>query len=225
MYMSRITLRPDAGRDSHFWRLAAGQGQQDHKFLWQIFSDGPDRKRDFVFRRSDDARGAMGYLTVSARRPQEDGMWRTEVKPYQPKLRLGQRLAFSLRVNPVVSRRDQNGKQQRHDVVMDAKKTLEANKLPREQWPRQSVLVQEAGARWLAERAQGHGFQVMPEQVRAEGHHQVSFRKGSRVVSLSSLDLDGFLTVTDPSRFVETLYGGMGPAKGYGFGLMLVRPA
>lgn len=225
MYMSRITLRPGADQSLQFWRLAAGQGQQDHKFIWQLFSDGPDRKRDFVFRRLDDERGAPGYLAVSARQPQEDNMWRTRVKPYRPKLRQGQRLAFSLRVNPVVSRRDENGKQHRHDVVMDRKKQLEAQEVPREQWPSQAELVQEAGVQWFVDRAEDNGFQVEQGQVRAEAYHQVRFRKGSRAVSLSSLELTGLLAVTEPEKFIEALYRGIGPAKGYGFGLMLVKPA
>lgn len=225
MYMSRITLRPDAGRDRRFWRLAAGQGQQDHKLLWRLFSDGPDRKRDFVFRRNDDERGTMGYLAVSVRPPQEDGMWRTEVKPYHPKLRRGQRLSFSLRVNPVVSRRDDQGKQQRHDVVMDRKKRLGEQGVPRAKWPSLAELAQEAGVQWLLDRAERHGFGIEPEQVRADAYHQLRFRKGNRMVSLSSLELNGQLTVADPGWLLATLYNGLGPAKGYGFGLMLVRPA
>lgn len=225
MYMSRITLRSGATQSLSFWRLAAGQGQQDHKFIWRLFSDGPGRNRDFLFRRLDDERGAPGYLAVSARPPREGDMWRTRIKPYQPRLRQGQRLAFSLQVNPVVSRRDENGKQHRHDVVMDRKKQLGAQGLSRDQWPSQAELVQEAGARWLVDRAEINGFQVEPSQVRSEGYHQVRFYKGSRSVSLSSLELTGLLTVSDPDKFLETLHGGMGPAKGYGFGLMLVKPA
>jgi CRISPR system Cascade subunit CasE len=223
--MSKITLRPKADQDSRFWRLVAGQGYQDHKFLWGLFSDGPERKRDFLFRRMEEGQDRPGYLAVSARKPQEDNLWRVRIKPYQPKLRQGQRLAFSLRVNPVVSRRDENGKQQRHDVIMDHKHKLKEQNLPREKWLSQAEMVQQAGTTWLTTRAEKCGFQVDPEQVHAEGYHQVRFHKGRRQVSLTSLELSGVLTVEDPEKFLQTLYFGMGPAKGYGFGLLLVKPA
>ena len=34
----------------------------------------------------------------------------------------------------------------------------------------------------------------------------------------------GTLEVTDPKRFTETYYSGVGPAKGFGFGLFLLAP-
>jgi len=225
MYMSQISLRRRAAEDSAYWRLAAGHGQQDHKLIWRIFSDSPRRRRDFLFRRLEAGGGLADFLAVSERPPRDDGLWRILSKEYRPKLKAGQRLAFSLRANPVVSRRDHGGRQARHDVVMDRKKLLKNGGAPPERWPSQAELVQEAGEKWLAERAERHGFRLEPGQVRAEGYHQVRFRKGRSLVSLSSLDLTGLLTVSDPRAFQEALFTGVGPAKGYGFGLLLVRPA
>ncbi len=48
-------------------------------------------------------------------------------------------------------------------------------------------------------------------------------RNGGKQVSLSTLEFNGVLTVADPKLFLETLYEGIGPAKGFGCGLMLVR--
>jgi CRISPR system Cascade subunit CasE len=44
-------------------------------------------------------------------------------------------------------------------------------------------------------------------------------------VRLSTLDFDGLLTVADPGRFGELLFSGLGPAKGFGCGLMLIKGA
>ena len=42
---------------------------------------------------------------------------------------------------------------------------------------------------------------------------------------LRTLDFGGILTVVDPERFIEALYQGVGSAKAFGCGLMLVRRA
>ena len=39
----------------------------------------------------------------------------------------------------------------------------------------------------------------------------------------STLDFSGLLTVTAPEKFLSALYGGIGPAKGFGCGLLLVK--
>ena len=40
----------------------------------------------------------------------------------------------------------------------------------------------------------------------------------------TSVDMSGELEVKDPERFKELLKSGIGPAKGFGCGLMLIRP-
>ncbi|MCF6280893.1 MAG: type I-E CRISPR-associated protein Cas6/Cse3/CasE [Candidatus Polarisedimenticolaceae bacterium] len=44
-------------------------------------------------------------------------------------------LAFSLRVNPVVTRKDDSGKQHRHDVVMNAKSEMAYKAMSPEERP------------------------------------------------------------------------------------------
>ncbi|MBU1741590.1 MAG: type I-E CRISPR-associated protein Cas6/Cse3/CasE, partial [Proteobacteria bacterium] len=226
MYISQIELKADAARRPEFWRTVSG-GVEAHKLIWGLFADSPDRRRDFLCRRRDDGRGPkVTFLTVSARAPLDrSGLWEIRgPKAYQPRLKTGRRLGFSLRANPVISRRDHAGRLHRHDVIMDAKKRLAAEGRSRPEWPPLPDLVQEAGFRWLSRRAGDNGFAVKPNEVGADGYHQVRFAKGARQVSLSSLDFYGVLTVIDPEAFGRVLYQGLGPAKGYGFGLLLVRP-
>jgi CRISPR-associated protein Cas6/Cse3/CasE, subtype I-E/ECOLI len=92
--------------------------------------------------------------------------------------------------------------------------------------PRESELVQQAGFMWLALKGEANGFSVRDEEVRADGYSQYRFTKpkGKHSVSLSTIEFNGVLTVTDPDLFVKTLYRGLGPAKAFGCGLMMVRP-
>jgi len=48
------------------------------------------------------------------------------------------------------------------------------------------------------------------------------YKKQGRI-TFSTLDFSGILGVTDPGQFRNTLFNGIGPAKGFGCGLMMVK--
>lgn len=220
MFISRLDLAALPAEAPQLWR-ARGDAYAQHHLVWELFSDGPDRRRDFLYRHEESI-----VYAVSQRPPRQDWAGAAlAVKPYAPKLAVRQPLAFSLRVNPIISRKDENRRQQRHDVVMEAKKALERQGLAKEQWPPLSELTRQAGLAWLAARAEAHGFSFEPRAIMVEGYrqHQFDKRGGRGTVRFSTLDFSGRLQVTDPAHFVETLYHGLGPAKGFGCGLMLIK--
>lgn len=222
MFMSRLQLDALPASAPQLWR-AQGDAYALHHLVWALFSDGPQRRRDFLYRHEP------GFIYAVSRRPPE-GSWAgpaLQVKPYAPQISAGQRLAFSLRVNPVVSRKDENRRQQRHDVVMEEKKKLARQGVDKREWPPQAELVRRAGLAWLAARAEPNGFSFEPGAVRVEGYRQHQFVKRGRqdTVKVSSLDFEGLLSVTDAARFGELLGDGLGPAKGFGCGLMLIKRA
>ncbi len=202
--------------------LSIGDGYRLHRLVWKLFADGPDRKRDFIYR--NESSGALpAFYTVSERVPRDDeGLWEIQSKAYAPKLYTGQKLAFSLRVNPIRTKRDDDGRQHRHDVIMDAK-----IRLRNQDGGDASGIIQTECERWLIERSTGAGFNVSPGGVRAEGYRQHKLLKGSKSqpITFSTIDFSGFLEVTAPGVFVaRCLFSGLGPAKGFGCGLMLIRP-
>lgn len=226
MLLSRIRLRPDAAGKREFWQTM-GSEYQAHHMVWDLFTDGPDRERDFLYR-VEETEGMPTIYSVCQRKPvNRGGMWAIETKPYDPVLRTGQQLAFVLRANPVRTKCDEKGKHHRHDVVMEAKTRLKQQGVPREEWPPELEIVQQAGFAWLAMKGEANGFSVAAGDVRADGYIQRRFRKrkGRHEISLSTVDYTGILTVVDPERFKAALYGGIGPAKGFGCGMMMVRPA
>jgi CRISPR system Cascade subunit CasE len=202
--------------------MTKGDGYQIHKLVWNLFADHPERKRDFIYRH-EPVNGWPTFYTVSQREPQNaSGMWEVTPKEYRPNLRTGQRLGFTLCANPIRSKRDENKRQHRHDVIMEAK--LEIKK--RSENINMPDIVQEHGVRWLLDRAESHGFSVSPEGIRADGYQQHSIfkGKGNQQITFSTVDFSGILTVIDPAVFIEKcLFDGIGPAKGFGCGLMLVR--
>ena len=223
MYFSRIRLRSDANTEALSRQLCETGSYREHQMLWRLFGDDPDAKRDFLFRR-DDQNGWPQFYVVSRRRPADQGnVWQIDQQEYHPKLCSGQRLAFSLRANPVITRKDSTGKSKRHDLVMDLKK--------QSGWKETSIfdrnplyeLVQQAGETWLTSRLEKNGAKL--ETLNAEGYiqHQAQKKGSIRPIRYSTLDLAGTLSVTDPEAFTQTLYQGLGPAKAFGCGLLLVR--
>jgi len=224
MYMSRIRLQSDAANNPAFWK-SLGDGYQVHRQLWSLFADSDERKRDFLYRQ-EETRGAPVFFTVSDREPKDTkGLWHIESKPFQPKLAVGQRLAFVLRVNPIRSKRDGDGKQHRHDVVMEAKTRLKESEAGTSDRPVEAEVVQSEGYLWLSARAETHGFAVNEAEVRVDGYRQHRWHKlkSDHLIRFSTVEITGFLTVIDVDRVAETLRHGIGPAKGFGCGLLLVR--
>ena len=225
MYLSRIRLHPEAGKRPQFWKIMSDP-YHIHTVIWGLFSHGNEQPRSFLYR-IDIRNGIHTIYTVSSIVPRDDwDIWSIEAKPYNPTLRKDQHLQFMLRANPIRSKRDAQGKQHRHDVVMEAKAWLKKSECPRDQWPSEAELVQKEGGAWLQTRAEKHGFAINPMAIRAEGYNQHSFMKlaGQDPVRFSTIDFTGSLTVTDPERFLKMLNTGIGPAKGFGCGLMLVKP-
>jgi CRISPR system Cascade subunit CasE len=221
MYFSMIKLRRGiTPRD--ITDLTRRNGYQAHQLVWDLFADQPDRQRDFIYRH-ETVSGWPTFYTVSMREPAGNSeMWEVLAKEYKPQLRPDQRLGFTLCANPIRSRRDENGKQQRHDVVMEeklkSKKEGENFDLPN--------TVQEQGLRWLEERATAHGFSISSNNVRVDGYqqHKLFKKNGNNPITLSTLDFNGILKVTVPDVFInKCLFEGIGPAKGFGCGLMLVK--
>ena len=72
------------------------------------------------------------------------------------------------------------------------------------------------------------GFRVLGQSrdgCHADGYTQHRLHKPGteRAITFSTLDYVGRLRVTDPERFRAALFGGIGHARGFGCGLLLVR--
>ena len=220
MFFSKIVLRQDSEATARLALQVCRDGYRLHQTLWELFSEGIDeRRRDFLYRRLEQQDWPCFY-TVSAQPPVDKlGLWDCgQPKPYSPSLSNGERLAFSLCANPVITRRNERSKPVRHDVVMHAKKQLEDSDSTT-----LAELIQQTGQEWLQTRAEKHGFRL--EQVRVDGYRQHRLWKGRGIapIRFSTLEFNGLLTVLDSGQFVNTLYHGIGPAKGFGCGLLLVR--
>lgn len=264
MYLSKITLRPNFSQQSQLGRVLTDNSYGIHRLLWDLFPDV--EQRCFLFR-EESAREQLGrsknlpmYYLLSETLPLADSpLFEVQSKEFSPALKEGDRLAFKLRANPVVARRQEGKKHSsHHDVVMDAqrlwlrescqtlaldtegskgelKKRLEAHaELPALLDGAESLntLLQSrmevAGKRWLAERGERNGFSIATNQddepmLQATGYHWHALPQKGRNAGYASMDYEGELTVTEPTAFLKLLNQGIGRAKAFGCGLMLVK--
>ena len=68
-----------------------------------------------------------------------------------------------------------------------------------------------------------YGFALDESIVSVAAYEQHGGKRGQ--LRFSTVDLSGELVVTDAERFASTLANGIGRAKAFGCGLLLVRPA
>jgi CRISPR system Cascade subunit CasE len=226
MHFSVITPAPGREREAAYERL--GGPYAEHQWLWRFFSAPPGTSRDFLFRRWD-AGGLVRFYVLSQRLPRtQNGAWSLQTREYAPKLKTGMRFYFDLRANPTVSER-RDGKVHRHDVVMQEKKRLLAQRgigCWRE-WqggdkPDLYSIVRTTCSAWLQSRATRNGFEVDLNELAMDAYEPHSQDKD---LKFTTVDFSGALTVVDPQAFGAALCNGIGRAKAFGCGLLLIRPA
>ncbi|QEI07673.1 type I-E CRISPR-associated protein Cas6/Cse3/CasE [Pigmentiphaga aceris] len=196
-----------------------GDAYRDHALVWRLFP-GDNEQRDFLFRRELDARGKAFYYVVSARAPiAEAGLLAVQSKPYAPVFESGDWVRFDLRANPTVARRDAaGGKSRRHDVLMEAKR--QGASLPEAS---RNDLITERSLAWLSSRGEDWGLEFQEESVLTTAYTQHRLHHKKRSIEFSSFDYQGLAQVTDPARLAAKLVGGVGHARAFGCGLLLVK--
>jgi CRISPR system Cascade subunit CasE len=219
--MSFITLaelRRDTPQARKYAREAMNDAHKDagHRLIWRLFSDDPKAKRDFVFRMSDEGR----FMIVSPRKPEGDEtVWRLKTKPYVPKPVTGQRFGFSLRVNPTFASSQPDRKNSKKvDVLMHAKKDKGAALEPEE---RERVALA-----WLKTKLAKAGAEIDVKNCQILDYSQIHLerRKTDPKATISVIDVEGVLEVTEPAALQKALIDGIGHAKAFGLGLLLLRP-
>lgn len=236
MIITRARLSRAAGTQGSLAKvLLAGAGaDRGHGLVWSLFSETDERHRRFLWREIE-----PGAFVIVADRPPEDPhrLWQIDSpKVYDPNLAVGDRLGFLLRANPTVAVRREGRHSTRADVVMHAK-----HKLPPGERSLDAARIQELVLDWLAARGAATGAEFDTSRCEVSGYRQVvlprspasqtaSPRPPPRArtpepISFSEVDISGVLTVTEPQKLRTALFEGVGRARAYGCGLLLVRRA
>ncbi|WP_419581748.1 type I-E CRISPR-associated protein Cas6/Cse3/CasE [Thiolapillus sp.] len=227
MYLSRIHFTREGIR-RQCRRGIASNLFREHQMIWRLFGKAPNQQRDFLYRREDRPGEPPFYYLLSARQPLEgDGNLTVETRPFEPRLQAGNCLQFQLRVNAVVTRKaDDHGKRRiRRDIIEAWIDGCRKSDPLGKGWPPPSVIHHQAASTWLNRQGEKHGFQLGDCLVSNHRFHKVWKPGDPHQRHFTSLDIQGSLTVTEPDAYLATLKQGLGRAKAFGCGLMLIRRA
>ena len=196
MHLSKIWLAP--GRLDNAWEW--------HRALWTLF---PDIERQagepapFLYRMENMnlAQGAE-VLVQSSIKPgaASDRARVLATRTIDPHPHTGQLLSFRLTANVTKAIRDKDQPERKIRVPL---------------------IKEEQQIDWLMRKLNGAADKL--SALRVQSHPPTYFRKGRRPGKIVSVTFEGALNVADPDMLREVMEKGIGPAKAFGCGLMLVR--
>jgi CRISPR system Cascade subunit CasE len=182
-----------------------------HQAVWKAFPGRDGDKREFLIR-VDQKDCFYRLLIVSPVEPVKpawlpDGgdAWKT--KPISENYFQHSRYRFQLRVNPTKK-----------------VKSFGLDGRPKKNGRRVPLVKREELVEWLKRKGEAGGFKVEEDSLRILGGGREHFSKEGAQGVHSSVDFEGGLTVTDAARFHATFATGIGSAKAFGFGLLVIAP-
>jgi CRISPR system Cascade subunit CasE len=211
--------RREKAFDSYVW----------HQKLWDCFPNRPDEKRNFMTR-IDSLEGAFRLWVLSSNPPTRPA-WCTadsfDLKEIAPSFLSHPYYVFDLKANPVKAliQRAANGQP-----------LLQANG-KRKRGKRVPLVDPDELRAWLERKGEVRcrdaqtgvdipgGFRLVSDRPleispMVEGH----FRKKDQSAYHGGVQFRGTLEVTNRDHFIRSYQKGIGSAKGFGFGLLLLAP-
>lgn len=201
----RHSVRGSTGALLDLLAQSSGTMEGHHKLVWSLFDD-LGGQRPFLFRHDNNQ-----FLILSSVEPKDEhALWDLETKRFSPPLREGLPLRFSLRANPVLKRGNQ-----KFDVVQNARKQGDIRD--------RDEIAADVGTKWFLRYAEQAGLSV--DAVSGVNYNVRKFRKtGGQEVTVATIDFIGNAVVRNANALFSAVQKGIGPAKSYGCGLLLLAP-
>ena len=187
-------------RDTYDW----------HQRAWQAFGDRDGQPRDFLIR-VDRKEDAYRILLLSRSIPAKPDCYPHcffDTKVIPDDFFAHSRYQFSLLANPTRKLRVDNP---------DGTRKKNGRRVP--------VTEREKLVDWMQRKAESGGFSVTADSLRTIPRGREFFHKNrtSRGAH-NAIEFQGELTVTDAALFRATVASGIGSAKAFGFGLLIIAP-
>ena len=182
-----------------------------HQAVWKAFPGRDGEPRGFLTR-LDQRREGFRLLIVSPMQPvrpdwcpADAESWKT--KPIPDAYFTRSRYAFQLCANPTkkISKEQSDGSLTKNGRRVPLRKREE--------------LVE-----WIKRKGEQGGFTVDEATLRTFSRGREYFERHGQPGLHSAVEFQGALTVTDPAKFHETFTRGIGSAKAFGFGLLVIAP-
>lgn len=206
MYLSKVVLYWPACRNPYHW----------HRLIWRLFPNRPVSNRDYQFSCLDRRPGRdIPVLLLSMEKPvrlhSPEIALVGESKPLESLLfKPGQKLRFRLSANPT-------------KVLTEETKEKRKIRVP--------LIKPEQHEAWLKRHLEG-GATV--ESITSQNETPIFFNRKGGGGKIVPVQFEGILKVVNPELFKEQIFtkydkegryiAGIGPAKAFGCGFLLVRP-
>lgn len=211
-FLSRFQVDLDIAID-----LGIRDNYQWHKKIWEFFPNNKCIKRDYLSRIDTHDRSFLVWI-LSQIKP-ECPVWldpdRLNIKPISDSFFSHSKYAFDIVVNPTKS-------------LTSIEKSKRGKRV--------SIVKEDELREWIQRKGVNRsfdkngnpirgGFKIIQEKPLEIGRmYEYYFNKGEHVGFHGGVRFKGFLEVTDAAAFRQTYFQGIGSAKGFGFGLMLLAP-
>lgn len=178
-------------------RAGLTDGYKWHRAIWEAFPGRPEATREFLFRA--DRRGRdFRVLLLSPEAPASKGVFVWQTKQIADSFLAHEAYRFSLKANPTMRRKSDG----RRLAIYDEPRLRE----------------------WLTRKAAASGFAVESETLIVGAPIAEMFIKDGRAGKHVTVDFKGVLQVQDRDIFTRTFQTGIGSAKGFGYGLLMLQP-
>lgn len=167
-----------------------------HQLVYSFFSW--QQERQFLYFLDYGGMVGMKIIMQSCEPPVCDGAWDIEIRKVPEEFLSACRYSFFLRFSPV----------SKHDGKVTNVHTREADAI-----------------QWLCRRGEKYGVEFEARSMEKMNSGKIIMSFDTREdITISYVDVHGFLKVTNPSFFMETVKRGIGPYKGFGLGMLQLRP-
>jgi CRISPR system Cascade subunit CasE len=177
-------------------KLKMGDAYAWHRKLWDAFPDRDGMARDFLFR-VDDAETDFKTFLLSATRPIEPTWGHWEVKSVSESFLTHECYRFQIKTNPTM-RRNRDGR-------------------------RLGIYAEGKLREWLHRKAEQNGFDVQDENLIVGAPIEETFLKKGMRGKHVAVDFQGTLRVVERTAFIQAFENGIGSAKAFGFGMLMLQ--
>ncbi|MBT8339580.1 MAG: type I-E CRISPR-associated protein Cas6/Cse3/CasE [Desulfatitalea sp.] len=168
-----------------------------HRTIWNLFPGMEDENRDFLFRvDAFHTHTRLLLLSPSPPRLPEWGAGRT--KQIRDNFLHHGTYRFQVKANPT-----RRLKESRKRIGLRADEDLR---------------------KWLTRKGEIAGFAVSPSRLSIQPPMDAYFTREGKKGKHISVDFSGILKVTDRHRFQDAFYTGIGTAKAFGYGMLMLQP-
>jgi CRISPR system Cascade subunit CasE len=180
-----------------------------HQAAWKAFPGRNGQRRDYLMR-LDHQHDGFRLLIVSPAKPTRPDWcppeaWRSKLIPETYFMR--RRYSFQLCANPT---------KKVTKLGPDGQPTKNGRRVP--------LRNRDEFVGWLSRKGEQGGFTVELAALRTFSRGREYFEKQGMYGLHSAVEFQGMLNVNDPVKFHETFTRGIGPAKAFGFGLLVIAP-